>query len=66
MEEQADALVAGDQVEICRGTLAGIRGHYVGAKNKKTFIISLPGIDARLMTYEVSPNDIIPLGHTEA
>ena len=59
--EAAPAYAAGCLVEIARGPLAGVRGHYVAAKNKKTFIISFGGLDARLTTCEVSPGDIIPL-----
>ena len=61
VEEKLEELQAGSLVEICRGPLAGVRGHYVTARDKKTFIISFGGLDARLMTCEVSPRDIIPL-----
>ncbi|WP_157975968.1 UpxY family transcription antiterminator [Lewinella sp. IMCC34191] len=61
VEEKMATLQPGQLVEICRGPLSGVRGHYVDAKNKKTFVISLGGLDARLMTYEVSPKDVIPL-----
>ncbi|WP_168797585.1 transcription termination/antitermination NusG family protein [Neolewinella litorea] len=61
VEEKIEALSPGTLVEICRGPLAGVRGHYVNAKNKKTFIISFGGLDARLMTLEVSPRDVVPL-----
>lgn len=61
VEEKIEALSPGALVEICRGPLAGVRGHYLNAKNKKTFIISFGGLDARLMTCEVSPRDVVPL-----
>ena len=61
VEEKMATLQPGQLVEICRGPLSGVRGHYIDAKNKKTFVISLGGLDARLMTYEVSPQDIVPL-----
>ncbi|WP_116127851.1 transcription termination/antitermination NusG family protein [Lewinella sp. IMCC34183] len=61
VEEKLETLSPGSLVEICRGPLAGVRGHYVSAKNKKTFIISFGGLDARLMTCEVRPQDVIPL-----
>ncbi|MBB4080247.1 transcription antitermination factor NusG [Lewinella aquimaris] len=61
VEEKADVLNPGCLVEICRGPLAGVRGHYIQAKSKKRFIISFDGLDARLMTCEVSPDDVIPL-----
>ena len=61
VEEKMETLQPGSLVEICRGPLAGVRGHYITAKNKKTFVISFGGIDARLMTCEVSPQDVVPL-----
>lgn len=61
VETQAPELTAGTLVEIARGPLAGVRGHYVEKKNKKTFIISFGGLDARLTTCEVAPEMIIPL-----
>nr|WP_256534287.1 transcription termination/antitermination NusG family protein [Lewinella sp. JB7] len=61
VEEKLGTLHPGTLVEICRGPLSGVRGHYLSAKNKKTFIISFGGLDARLMTCEVSPADVIPL-----
>ena len=61
VEDKLETLQPGSLVEICRGPLAGVRGHYVDAKNKKTFIISFGGLDARLMTCEVSPKDVVPL-----
>ncbi|PPK87951.1 transcription antitermination factor NusG [Neolewinella xylanilytica] len=61
VEEKLASLQPGQLVEICRGPLSGVRGHYVNAKNKKTFIISFGGLDARLMTCEVSPKDVVPL-----
>ena len=61
VEERLEVLTPGCPVEIARGPLAGVRGHYIDAKSKKTFIISFGGLDARLMTCEVSPSDVIPL-----
>lgn len=61
VEEKMEALAVGSVVEICRGPLAGVRGCYLHAKDKKTFVISFGGLDARLMTFEVSPEDVIPL-----
>lgn len=61
VEEKLATLEPGTLVEICRGPLAGVRGHYVAAKSKKTFVITFDGLDARLMTCEVSPDDITPL-----
>jgi transcription antitermination factor NusG len=61
VETQPPELTAGTLVEIARGPLAGVRGHYVEKKNKKTFIISFGGLDARLTTCEVAPDMIIPL-----
>ena len=61
VEDKLQELEPGSLVEICRGPLAGVRGHYVNAKNKKTFVISFGGLDARLMTCEVSPQDVVPL-----
>ena len=61
VEDKLQELEPGSLVEICRGPLAGVRGHYINAKNKKTFVISFGGLDARLMTCEVSPDDVVPL-----
>ena len=61
VEEKLSDLQPGTLVEICRGPLAGVRGHYVEAKSKKTLVISFDGLDARLMTCEVSPHDVMPL-----
>lgn len=61
VEEKMEGLTVGSVMEICRGPLSGVRGHYLHAKNKKTFVITLGGLDARLMTFEVSPEDVIPL-----
>lgn len=63
-----DVLVyeAGQPVEIISGPLAGVRGHYVDKKNKKTLVISLGGIGACLATCEVDPTILAPLkGETE-
>ena len=65
VEEKLETLEPGMLVEICRGPLAGVRGHYVAARSKKRFIISFDGLDARLMTCEVAPNDIMPLATEE-
>ncbi len=65
VEDAVLPLRRGCRVEIARGPLAGVRGHYVEAKSKKAFIISFDGLDARLMTCEVSPADIILLAETK-
>jgi transcription antitermination factor NusG len=54
-------LQAGSLVEICRGPLAGVRGHYLHAKDKNTFVITFGALDTYLTTCEVSPRDVIPL-----
>lgn len=51
----------GTPVEIIRGPLAGVRGHYVTKKNKKTFVISLGGLGACLATCEVDPTVLVAL-----
>ncbi len=61
VEEKLRELESGTVVEIARGPLAGVRGYYLHAKSKKKFIISFGGLDARLMTCEVSPEDVLPL-----
>jgi transcription antitermination factor NusG len=61
VEDKAALLQPGCLVEICRGPLAGVRGEFINTKDKKTFVISFGGLDARLTTWEVSPQDIIPL-----
>ncbi|WP_238749151.1 transcription termination/antitermination NusG family protein [Neolewinella maritima] len=61
VEDAVDAFQPGCAVEIARGPLAGVRGQYVTAKSKKIFLITFAGLDARLMTYEVAPEDVIPL-----
>lgn len=66
VEEKLQELESGTVVEIARGPLAGVRGYYLHAKTKKKFIISFGGLDARLMTCEVSPEDIIPLPGMDA
>lgn len=63
--EKADQLSPGAMVEICRGPLAGVKGRYRSVKNKHSFVISFPGLDARLMTCEVSPEDIVPIDSSE-
>ena len=60
VEEKTEVLEVGTPVEIVRGPLAGVRGHYVAAKNKKTFIISFGSLDARLVC-EVSPDIVVPI-----
>ena len=65
VEEKASAFNPGCRVEIARGPLAGVRGYYVQAKTKKTFLVSFDGLDARLMTCEVSPTDVIPIRNAE-
>lgn len=64
VEDKLEVLSQGDAVEICRGPLTGVRGKFVDVKNKKTFIISFGGIDARLTTCEVSPDDVVPITPT--
>ncbi len=59
--EKAGELYEGALVEIKCGPLAGVRGRYVKEKNKNTFIITFEGLDARLMTCEVSPRAVTPL-----
>ncbi len=61
VEDKLQEMESGTVVEIARGPLAGVRGYYLHAKSKKKFIISFGGLDARLMTCEVSPEDVIPL-----
>ena len=66
VQQQVQTFTPGCTVEIARGPLAGVRGQYVTAKSKKVFLITFAGLDARLMTYEVSPEDVIPLADSPA
>ena len=59
--EEAFDFREGTPVEIIRGPLAGIRGHYVRKKSKKTFVISLSGIGACLSTCEIDPRYLMTL-----
>ncbi len=52
----------GTLVEIISGTLAGLRGHYVRKKSRKTFIISLLGGGACLASCEIDPTLLAPVG----
>lgn len=61
VDEQLNVLVEGSPVEIRTGPLSGVRGYYLHQKNKKTFVISFGGLDARLTTCEVAPDNVIPL-----
>lgn len=51
----------GTPVEIIKGPLVGIRGHYLRKKNKRTFIISLGSFGACLSTCEVDPTFLVAL-----
>ena len=64
VEDKLELFSQGAEVEICRGPLTGVRGKFVDMKNKKTFVISFGGLDARLTTCEVSPDDIVPITPT--
>ena len=59
--EDVFAFTAGTPVEIISGPLAGVKGHYVAKKSKKTFVISLGGIGACLATCEIDPRLLMPL-----
>lgn len=59
--EEAFAYEDGTPVEIIKGPLAGVKGHYVERKNKKTFIIALSGLGALLSTCEIDPLWLSPL-----
>lgn len=59
--EEAFDFEAGTPVEIIKGPLAGIRGHYLRKKTKKTFLISLGGLGACLSTCEVDPTFLVAL-----
>ena len=52
---------AGTPVEIISGPLAGVKGHYVSKKSKKTFIVALGSLNACLATCEVDPRMLMPL-----
>lgn len=51
----------GTPVEIIKGPLAGVRGHYISKKNKKTFVIALGSLNACLATCEVDPRYLVAL-----
>ncbi|WP_020568281.1 UpxY family transcription antiterminator [Neolewinella persica] len=51
----------GTPVEIIKGPLVGVRGHYVSKKNKKTFVIALGSLNACLATCEVDPRYLVAL-----
>ena len=57
---------AGTAVEIIKGPLAGVRGHYISKKNKKTFVIALGSLNACLATCEVDPRYLVALEGTAA
>jgi hypothetical protein len=54
----------GTPVEIIKGPLAGVRGHYISKKNKKTFVIALGSLNACLATCEVDPRYLVALEGT--
>ena len=60
VEDKLQLLEHGTPVEINRGPLAGVKGHYLYRKSKNTFVISFAGLDTQLV-FEVSPNDVLPL-----
>lgn len=60
VEEKVNTLEEGCPVEISKGPLAGVRGHYVRAKGRSTFIIALHGMDGDLYC-EVPPELVIPI-----
>ncbi|MFK8162860.1 MAG: UpxY family transcription antiterminator [Lewinella sp.] len=51
----------GTPVEIIKGPLAGVRGHYISKKSKKTFVIALGSLNACLATCEVDPRYLVAL-----
>jgi transcription antitermination factor NusG len=51
----------GTPVEIIKGPLAGVRGHYISKRNKKTFVIALGSLNACLATCEVDPRYLVAL-----
>ncbi|NJC26096.1 transcription termination/antitermination NusG family protein [Neolewinella antarctica] len=53
--EDAFDFAEGMPVEIVKGPMAGIRGHYLYKKTKKAFVISLGGGGTCLATLEVDP-----------
>jgi transcription antitermination factor NusG len=54
----------GTPVEIIKGPLVGVRGHYISKKNKKTFVIALGSLNACLATCEVDPRYLVALEGT--
>jgi transcription antitermination factor NusG len=59
--EDAFDFSEGTPVEIIKGPLAGVRGHYISKKNKKTFVIALGSLNACLATCEVDPRYLVAL-----
>lgn len=59
--ETSFAFIEGTPVEIIKGPLAGVRGHYVNKKNKKTFVIALGSLHTCLATCEVDPRFLVAL-----
>lgn len=59
--EDAFDFKQGTPVEIIKGPLVGVRGHYQHKKNKKTFVISLGSFGACLSTCEVDPTYLVAL-----
>lgn len=51
----------GTPVEIITGPMAGVRGHYLHKKSKKSFVISLAGGGACLSTFEIDPLLLAPI-----
>lgn len=66
VEEKLTLMAKGTPVEIRRGPLSGVKGEFIHQRSKNTFIISFPGLDARLMSCEVSSDDVIPIGRSAA
>ena len=59
--EESFAFAHGTPVEIIRGPLSGVRGHYIEKKSKKSFVISFGGLGACLATCEVDPRYLVAL-----
>ncbi|MEM9526807.1 MAG: transcription termination/antitermination NusG family protein, partial [Bacteroidota bacterium] len=48
-------------MEIKRGPLAGLRGHFIAQKSKNLFLIAIGGVETRLAIFEINPDNLLPL-----